>query len=589
MHVRNDLIDRMMTSLVIPQTTTHWPAGGLQQWEEAGIRLESAVVAFLQSCMALEQAAMVHPLCIDNLPFRLDRRIEHFHTLLTQSLAQSLASVTRTRNKLVTSIYRLPPEILGNIFELAISSTENDLPMESAIIESCLCLYRILGVCSAWRKVGIAHAPLWTLVPVISHTIPAVAPTEKSASLSLERAGGVGLRLVADVDSLGQLGPSFREKLVEDGARFRSVSLRSGYDGGLEGALDSLLDTIIPGSIAELSLAFESLDIREGLHEDSGPFYLFNYFSPHRRATFAQVLGSVRILRLKNIVPHMDSVSLGNLLELRIHGVAFGPDNILTDFLLALSTAPQLQTLDIISVTTCQMADLPASADSAPLSLPSLQTLFLENLLCNVLHTVLHSIKPGEQRVVLSLTHNALSTLSSIGYVGEGDFDAFITAIRPHPIDTLVLNIMNPFGGSNRLRPLLSIMPSLTTIYFDHMSLDCEALVELTRISNPTHSQINIPQLRRVYISRTTIYSIKDQTPLKNMLSSHPLEELVLGGRFTGVLDITLLGTAPDACVDIACPDMITIKTWLQENIPKFKLLGCNEPFKFKPDEWPIW
>ncbi|KAH7339162.1 hypothetical protein B0J17DRAFT_660006 [Rhizoctonia solani] len=153
-----------------------------------------------------------------------------------------------------------------------------------------------------------------------------------------------------------------------------------------------------------------------------------------------------------------------SLVELRIQEVAFGQDNTLMEFLLTLSSAPRLPILDIISVTAQQEGDLPASTN---------KTLF-----CNVLYTVLQAIKPGGQRVVLSLTHLAPSTLTSTGYVGK-DFDALMTAIRPHHIDILALNVIGAFDAPDHLHSLLSIMPSLTTIYLNRKYLD-RALIVLT-------------------------------------------------------------------------------------------------------------
>ncbi|CUA75578.1 hypothetical protein RSOLAG22IIIB_11848 [Rhizoctonia solani] len=142
--------------------------GNVQHWEETGARLESAIAAYLHSCLALEQATLTAPpVGIDHLPARLNRRIEYFHTLMTQPVAQSLVSVARTRNKFVTPIYRMPSEILERIFDLAVKSAGHELPMKEATSASCLCLYRIVSVCSVWRKVGLSHPRLWTLVPLV--------------------------------------------------------------------------------------------------------------------------------------------------------------------------------------------------------------------------------------------------------------------------------------------------------------------------------------------------------------------------------------------------------------------------------------
>ncbi|CAE6476370.1 unnamed protein product [Rhizoctonia solani] len=102
-------------------------------WEEARTRLENAISMYLDSCLGLEKSTSTVPLVgIDNTPACLtaNNQIECFHTRMVELLNQSHAALARTRNRLVTPIYRIPPEILGKIFEFAVDGINKNLPMD---------------------------------------------------------------------------------------------------------------------------------------------------------------------------------------------------------------------------------------------------------------------------------------------------------------------------------------------------------------------------------------------------------------------------------------------------------------------------
>ncbi|CAE6500626.1 unnamed protein product [Rhizoctonia solani] len=564
-----------------------WPIGNIQHWEETGAQLESALSAYLHSCLALEQSTSTVPsIRVDNLPARLDRRIEYFHTLMTQPLAQSLASVTRTRNKLVTSIYRIPPEVLGRIFDFAVNGSRSDLCMESAIADTCRCLHRILSVCSVWRKVGTAHAPLWTLVPIVVLNRLRII-SMKSANLSLERAGRSNLRLAADIGDAFIIPMEFYAKLAGHGPRFRSANLCSSSPSTLQFILDSILETAVPGSLTELSLC---IDVPR-LNERHDSHYLFQHGGPSKQTAFERVFTNLRVLRLSNVLPRMGNAPLENLVELRIQEVVFGADTNLRAFLKALTTASQLETLDMISVEAYEVVVLPVSLHDLQLSLPRLQTIFLEDLTYNVLRTVLSIVKPGAHRTVLSVSNLSLVTQRQ-GIRLDLDITALHNVFQLHNIDTLLLTeLWCVHDRGFALRCLLSMLPTLTTIYLDEQYLDRASLVSLTRTPDIPET---FPRLRRIYISSCGIDDIGDQIAFKEMLSSHPLEEIVLGGSFSEVFEISEPGNGSNGDleqVDIAGTDVrtISIKTWIQENVPKCKLLGQTEHFRFKWNEWQLW
>ncbi|CAE6466497.1 unnamed protein product [Rhizoctonia solani] len=582
-----------MATAIIAHGATPWPIGNIQHWEETGARLESAIATYLHSCLALEQSASTAPpIGIDNLPARLGRRIEYFHTLMTQPLAQSLASVARTRNQLVTSIYRIPSEVLERIFDFAVNNAGTDLPMRSAISASCLCLYRILSVCSVWRKVGLAYARLWTLVPLVysnrSRTI-----TVKSANLSLERAGRSELHLVADLgNDFGLvLGSPLANLLVENGSRFRIINLRSSSHSVLERVLDSILATALPGSISDLSLSHDPTIAWQP--QPISTTRLLGFDVPSKQATFESILSSLRVLRLDNVLPRMGNLAFAGLVVLRIQAISFETDLDLREFLRTLVSASYLQTLDIISVDASEATNspFPPHNDVDPCSIPSLQTLFLDNLSSNVINAVLSSIKSGTHRTALSVSNEISATQRSGGRV-HTEILTLQNVTQCHNIDTLIFGeAWFPFDTAGVLRSLLSILPNLATIYFNEQHLDHASLAALTR--RPDISEPRV-QLRRIYISRSSIDDIGDQTAFKDMLSSHPLEELVLGARLSEVAEIVEPGNQSNGdldSVEIIGADVrtITLKTWLQTNIPKLTLLASTQHVGYKSSEWQLW
>ncbi|CAE6537829.1 unnamed protein product [Rhizoctonia solani] len=581
-----------MTSTNSAPEIVHRSPESIVQWENAGTQLENAITNYLSSCLQLEKDYFAPLVGTENTQARLDSRIEHFHTLFTQPLAQSLASVTRTRNKLATSIYRLPPEILAKIFEYAVHAFIRNRHLRYAIIDSRRCLHRLLGVSSVWREIGLAHVPLWTLVPLVcfEHSNPSRITTQ-SAELSLERAGQSGLRLALDARDYPLEGLYIMDKLVEHGHRFSSVHLRTSSLYALEYALGPIAQMAASESIHEISLCHD--DYFTSLPR---PTCVFAPRLPSNQASYERMIASARLLRLNNVILRMDDVhtSFSNLVELRIQAVRFQSEVSLKESLRRLISAPHLQTLDIISVEVHALTSAPTT-DSAPFSLPNLQTLFIQGLLCNVLQLVLSIIEPGLHRTVISVSNDML-----IPPIQEpdDDIDAGIyslqSAIHPHKVDTLVLaGYWDERGSAGVLRSFISKLPHLTTMYLYDQNLDRETLAALTRPLNDTDTHLDFPNLRRIYISNCTIDDIGNLSAFRNMLASHPLEELVLGGIFR---EVDLSGQEWSSSediehVNIAGSDMraAPIINWLREAIPSFTLLGPSQYFKFRWTEWQLW
>ncbi|CAE6350646.1 unnamed protein product [Rhizoctonia solani] len=579
----------METGALIGHSNSRWAMENIQYWEEAGAELEVAISAYHHACLSLEHSSSTAPsIHTATLPARLGRRIEYFNALLTQPLAQSLASIARSRNRLTTSCYRIPPEILSKIFEFVIEISLGYVPMGVAFKTICLSLYRILSVCSVWRKVGMAHASLWTLVPLVYFNTPPRGLTERSVDHSLTRAGRVGLRLAADIRDFSINHLSIRTKLVSNGHRFRFINIRASSLPALEAVLQPILTTAVPSSIHELSLCFEPpLSNDSRIH---GPHYLFRSGAPFVKSAIQAVSGFARVLRFKNVLPPTASHYFNNVVELRIQDIVFGDDATLRQFLWSLSIATRLRTLDIISITAYEATDEPAFAHNIPFSLPSLQSIYLENLPLNVLGTLLHAIEPGPHNTALLMTNRSFSIIRPNG-VFQGNLASFGVAIQSHTIGTLVLNkhFTGPNAGS--LHSILGYMPALTAIIFDEQTLDRESLLVLTRPPATSVTALSFPKLRRILLSCTIIDDIGNIPLLKTMLSSHPLQELVIGGSFQEIVEITAPNNVRNRYrnkIDLDGPDVRATATraWLKEHVPNYILIAPDHHAGFRSNEW---
>ncbi|CAE6437077.1 unnamed protein product [Rhizoctonia solani] len=534
-------------------------AGHTRHWEEAGTMLERAITTYLHSSQTFERTTPTLITDAPNLHERLDYQIEHVHVSMMQLLTESFASVARARNRLVPPINRIPTEILGQIFQLALSSAGNNQPMGSAMEATYRSLYNILGVCSIWKKVGLAHKPLWALVPIIDQRKPTRFRTEKAVNISLERAGESELHLAADILAvdLRQRVPVLN-RLAELRSRLRSINLRASSRAVIEHILGPLIQGLSPGSLKELSLNMHPpMSSSPMTHEDDS---CFQGSQPTFWASFEQLLGSLRVLRLRRVVPRMVNISFSSLVELRIQAFAFRHDTALRELLWSVATASQLRKLELITITIYNVQNVPTPPEyKIPFPLPNLQMLFLEDLREHVLQTVFFAIKSGAHRTVLSL---------SPLYKLAPDVADLNPAIKSQTIDTLVLRGFRSWDTPDWITPISSVfnvIPSPRAICLDRVHLGRESLVGLTRRLDLTDSPTSFPNFHRLYISRSTIDYIGDLAGFKSMLASHPLEEVVLGGHFnvdpSGSLEPYYSDSDDDERwqVEIARPDERTI------------------------------
>ncbi|CEL62876.1 hypothetical protein RSOLAG1IB_10544 [Rhizoctonia solani AG-1 IB] len=557
------------------------PTESIQHWEEVGTELENAITAYQSACLALEQSALTGPLAdAESLPVSLGRRLELFNKLIKHPADESLASISRGRNKLVLPCHQIHPEVLTRIFEFVVQA---EVRSEAASIykftkSMWASLYRIIGVCSFWRKIALGHKFLWEFVPLIYYD-SSQCLTEMSLDRSLKYAGEANLVLAADITGLHSAHLPSEAKLVANGARFRLLAIKASSLSVMESVLQAALIRAVPGSISELELCLEPH--LPDQPQNLGTHTLFHSGAPFVRAHLEEVLGFVQSFRLSNVIfPIIDHLFY-SVVQLQIHKVVFKTDATLREFMWTLSTANNLQVLDIVSVTAFEQDLEPPLTHDIYFSLPCLQTLYLEDLSLNVLRTVLRAIQPGSYHIALSITDRSFFAIRP-----NGEFPMSLASFRntivSHAIS--VLELGESFSQTSRgaLQYLLSSMPDIIAISLDKQVLDRESLLALTRPQGiPTFSIF--PNLRSLYISRTSIDDV-DDTAFKNMVSSHSLIELVLIGDFKFGKAMQMKWTEDESISWIEPYDAMpnaqnsTTLTWLLDEMQNVLLRPYNPP-----------
>ncbi|GAB1528476.1 hypothetical protein RhiTH_011670 [Rhizoctonia solani] len=424
----------------------------------------------------------------------------------------------------------MPIEIIGKIFELAITGSSAGLSMRRAIEETCLCLYNIAGVCRGWRAAVLAQTSLWNLIPIICYRgRHRTFITMRSAALAIERAECSNMRLAADLGLFRPAGSPVLEQLFRLKPRIHYVNLRTSGYFNLEEVLNPIIEIAGTDAITELSLCFEPSAVFMSERPDS--YVLFGHNMDSQLPLFELSLGSVKVLRLKNVIFRAPNASLGILRELRLQDIMFDNSIALMETLKPLSTASRLERLDFIKIEVNDVNSHTPIPDISIL-LPNLRTLNIEDMSYEATHTVLCCIKPGSYQTVLLFSSILLSQLGvNIDSDKQNQCNILEQAIQPHGHSTLVIRTEGNDIESRALYELLHRLPSLTRVQIHTTSLSLALCSTLTQHPDPADLATGFPQFSQIYLNSESIHNIHEwQDSFVQMLSSHPLEEVILGG-----------------------------------------------------------
>ncbi|CAE6437056.1 unnamed protein product [Rhizoctonia solani] len=504
------------------------------QWEVLDQKLEKAIATYLDACTALESSASADPASTNDLVPRIDRRLDSFSTCLSQRLTSAHSSIVRTRNKLVSPAHRLPNEILLKIFHMVIYSIDvketSQLRCEYAIRTIYRHVHALAGVCSVWRRVGLDEA-FWSLVPIIEH--PSGRYMTTAAQLSLERAPNHRLCLAGYLkDNLPDIPDFITKVLLKHGARFDSINLQSGSLAGLAQCMGALIDSTSGGQVSAKSLSLHySTCTQPGLHRPQGVTERLFPVDSSRWPESECLTSSLRVLHIRGLQLPIEDLSLRNLTQLTLQGISLNNNLVFASSLRALASSSQLKTLEIISVLVLIWTTEEDFLRDLPIFLPSLQCLYMEDLLAPLIQLTLRSISAGSHLVAINWTDSSSSSLRGL----SAPLFPTEMSLREFKIDVLFIS-----GGRytlrqriNHIRFTLETLPTITSLYLDSLVIDSEVLDGLmpTAVTHeePHTNPRGFPELKALHISRSHCHDPKALQLLPKVVASHPLEELGIG------------------------------------------------------------
>ncbi|GAB1524811.1 hypothetical protein RhiTH_007967 [Rhizoctonia solani] len=544
----------------------------VRTWETTAHHLENAVIAHLDSCSGLALPDL-HTHDPAHLLSQIEHQLHSFDTLIISRLNAARSSMACFRNRLASPIHRLPDEILSRIFDYSINLYDIEQSHHLSSQYRTQVIYRnlhtLLGVCSVWRRVGMSHCALWSLVPVVRNRNDRFMST--AAQLSLERASGSKLHLVAELNRERlDMENYVREMLTEYGPRFSTINLHSDSMAPIRVAVRKLVKSVrnASSSLTGLSICHHRPDkfMARGIDDIYGQ-------SDPDQDDFNRLLEPLRVLRLCGLKIHFGSLSFRNLTELRLQDMWAGRTVDVQDFIWSLSSAAQLRRLEIISILNHpnQINTTPRSYDF-PITLPALEVLYLEDLFKDLLDLILESIAPGSHHTTLHLTGKCVRTYPPRDNEVLGFHDSKLGNFK---IDTLMIG--HDLGGHGpALRPLLEMLPTIKTLYMDCLTLTPSNLRPLINHAGPGKPPVNFPRLTKLYIGQSFFPDISGLHSLQEVVASHPIMELGLG---VGLREFT---ETRDTLRHIQEPheQMDPFREWFLSTVPKVVWLPAGDSMK---------
>ncbi|KAG8730485.1 hypothetical protein FRC12_020239 [Ceratobasidium sp. 428] len=131
------------------------------------------------------------------------------------------------------------------------------------------------------------------------------------------------------------------------------------------------------------------------------------------------------------------------------------------------------------------------------------------------------------------------------------------------PIDILLLGEMFSCSNQFQLRTVLYAIQSLNTLKVENWIIDQEFCEIFTRVESHVHvSGLSAPKIRNLHLTNAKIV---DQQGLKDLVLSHGLEQMLLGGYLSH-------GSGLEADWQ---PLMVweELVEWLAENVPAIQLV----------------
>ncbi|CAE6512708.1 unnamed protein product [Rhizoctonia solani] len=565
-------------------------SAAIDHWQEAGAALSDALNNYMNLCNSLKATLSQEGFHPCDLACRVEPILGALCPKLDQQLDLLRVTIPKTRNEIVPSLHRLPEEVLSEIFMNVVFCDVWDdsvpLSMENSLTAIQQNRYCLLQVCSMWRNVLLARDVFWSMVGtyhLLTDDLSHGASLRKYMNLPVRGTKRANLRLFLAVPLPTDFGLN---TLKEHASRFRTINISAGADfvpSSIKHIVDALLKNTFP-LLSELSISHDiegasyprSLGKKHIIHHSSSDWTRF--------LQTVKPLSALRITGLALSWRHM--VFSNRLVELRLERITLGRDSELPEFLNALSSAPELRDLKLISVMTFyeELVPLGTIQERQYITLPKLESLLLEDLFFNTLDLLSQWLIAGTCRLTLHLTkHSSTNVLPGYVYSQPLSVDRLSSILNSIVVDTLVISNYSSLI-LDHLHDLLRSMPTLKVLKLGWVRFSPEKWNVLkapslqTAWSDSKPSEEPFPKLKELHLPSLWVQDTAMLEGLKDLVASHPLQKLVLEKRMYGRSGAWQMEETDAICV------------WLRSHVPDFRLVShyAYAP-EFHSHVWQLW
>ncbi|EUC56010.1 hypothetical protein RSOL_154050, partial [Rhizoctonia solani AG-3 Rhs1AP] len=488
------------------------PFPAIQRWEEAGASLLSTLKHYKTLCLTLASESLLKDARPNDLVAKIISAFE-LHAAISQQLLESDSALQKVRNKLVSPFFRLPEEIILNIFtDFVYGPTDREAHIPPSVAHDVRLIYRrlytLIGVCSGWKYIAVNGPKLWSVIPMIELTTQ-----QQPFRVSLQRAGASKLYLTATND-LPTISDDLVDVLTKHHPYFYAINLSARDPDVVRDALDTLVRAGNPGSLAKLSIrAGQTYYMNSRLPKK--PDYVIPHDHP-QLYLLTNMLQGLTTFHTNGALIHWNTLAFSTrLVELCISDIMLGYDDKIIPFLQTLSSASELRDMNLISVQTFHIPTFTASmikTSSQPVRFPNLQSLFLRDIHYNTLRFLLPLIAPGSHRLTLFLTPKCLriKDLEDVDSDEDEVEDSVNVAdlckiLESVPVDTLMITgYLHPgWLTSDMIYSLPEAMPTLKTFKIDSWMFDHNLWEKISRSpgAGEDRESLPFPMLENLYLT----------------------------------------------------------------------------------------
>ncbi|KAH7337690.1 hypothetical protein B0J17DRAFT_663831 [Rhizoctonia solani] len=346
----------------------------IEELANASNRLRAALDHYVRICASVQEVCLQGAIP-QNITFEYVEQVERELGLIESydvkmQLAKTAIKVTHNYAFTITSINRLPTEILTRIFHITRGLDPSSV-------------YHIALVCSRWHTIALQSPSLWTRIDFHPHFSKSFYPSLSRARTHVLRSGEMPIDIHVSaiskrpkenyydepMGSLCKLAAPRMESLEMDLGGFNSHELSN----STHSAITNLFLYCNPGLLTKISTFFEHFGFLTSDPAGPGAWAMkLGVESFHLEA----ILASVTILHLTGLYPPWTSRAYHGLVELRLITSPSGHDSIPERQLInILQSCPRLRILH----TSLQITQRMEENLSISVSLPELEVLQVDS------------------------------------------------------------------------------------------------------------------------------------------------------------------------------------------------------------------